>query len=58
MKPYIVDVPVRINIWIRPDCQSKQFEITKMARPSTIFLQSDGGRTDGEWEAIYSNREI
>lgn len=29
MKPYLVDVPVRVNIWIRPECQRKQFEIIK-----------------------------
>lgn len=58
MKPYLVDVPVRINIWIRPECQRKQFEVLKQARPSIIFLQSDGGRNEKEWESIYQNRKI
>jgi len=58
MKPYLVDVPVRINIWIRPECQRRQFEVLKQARPSIIFLQSDGGRNEKEWEAIYQNRKI
>ncbi len=58
MKPYLVDVPVRVNIWIRPECQRKQFEVLKKARPSIIFLQSDGGRNEKEWEAIYQNRKI
>ena len=58
MKPYLVDVPVRVNIWIRPECQRKQFEVIKQARPSIIFLQSDGGRNDNEWEAIHKNRKI
>lgn len=58
MKPYLVDVPVRVNIWIRPECQRKQFEVIKQARPSIIFLQSDGGRNEREWDAIYSNRKI
>ena len=58
MKPYLVDVPVRVNIWIRPECQKKQFEVIKQARPSIIFLQSDGGRNDKEWEAIHQNRKM
>lgn len=39
MKPYLVDVPVKINIWIRPECQKRQFEIIKQARPSILFVQ-------------------
>ena len=58
MKPYLVDVPVRVTIWIRPECQKKQFEILKEARPSIIFLQSDGGRNEKEWAAIYENRKL
>lgn len=57
-KPFLVDVPVRVNIWIRPECQRKQFEVLKKARPSILFLQSDGGRNEEEWEAIRQNREI
>ena len=57
-KPFLVDVPVRVNIWIRPDCQKKQFEVLKKARPSVMFLISDGGRTDKEWEAINQNRSL
>lgn len=58
MKPYLVDVPVKINIWIRPECQKRQWEIVKQARPSVLFLQSDGGRNEKEWEAIYTNRKM
>lgn len=58
MKPYLVDVPVRVNIWIRPECQRAQFEVLKKARPSIMFLQSDGGRNEKEWAAIYENRKI
>ena len=56
--PYLVDVPVKINIWIRPECQRKQFEIIKKARPSILFLQSDGGRNEKEWELINVNRKL
>ena len=57
-KPYLVNVPVKINIWIRPECQRKQFEVLKQARPSILFVTSDGGRTEKEWEAIYANRKL
>ncbi len=58
LKPYLVDVPVRVNIWIRPECQKKQFEVLKQARPSVMFLISDGGRNEKEWEAIRENRKL
>lgn len=58
MKPYLVDVPVKINIWIRPECQRRQFEIIKQARPSILFVTSDGGRNEKEWELIKQNRKI
>lgn len=57
-KSYLVDVPVRMNIWIRPECQKRQFEVIKKARPSILFVQSDGGRNEQEWKAIYQNREL
>lgn len=58
MKPYLVDVPVRINIWIRPECQRKQWDVIKQARPSVLFIQSDGGRNEKEWKAILQNRKM
>ena len=57
-KPYLVDVPVRVNIWIRPEAQRKQFEVLKQARPSVMFLVSDGGRNQKEWDAIFVNRKL
>ena len=57
-KTFLVDVPVRVNIWIRPECQKRQFEVIKKARPSVLFLVSDGGRNEKEWEAIRKNREL
>lgn len=56
--PYLVDVAVRLNVWIRPESQRKQFEVIKQARPSTLFLISDGGRNEKEWEAIRENRAM
>lgn len=58
MKDYLVDVPVRINIWIRKECQTRQFEVIKKARPSILFIQSDGGRNDLEWKIINENRKM
>lgn len=58
MKNYEIDVPVSINIWIRPECQKKQFKIIKQVRPSILFLISDGGRNQKEWENIIANRDM
>ena len=40
-KPYLVDVPVKINIWIRRECQRRQFEVIKQARPSILFVKDN-----------------
>lgn len=58
MKPYLVDVPVKTNIWIRPECQKRQFDVIKKARPSILFIVSDGGRNEKEWKAINENRKL
>ncbi len=58
MKPYLVDVPVTVLLWIRPDAQRKQFEIIKQARPSTLLVISDGGRNEEEWKLIHENRKM
>lgn len=58
MKSFKVDVPVSLNIWIRPECQRLQFDVIKKARPSILFLISDGGRNEKEWNAIYANRKM
>lgn len=52
MKPYLVDVPVAIQAFIRPEQLAKQWEVIKQARPSILFIRSDGPRetvpTDAE----------
>ena len=58
MDKYLVDVPVQINIWIRPEMQPRQFDVIKNAKPSVLFVISDGGRSEEEWEKIHSNRKI
>lgn len=55
---FLVDLPVCINIWIRPECQRRQFEVIRQAKPSVLFLISDGGRTDAEWQPILENRRL
>lgn len=54
--PFLVDVPVRINIWIRSQCQEKQLEVIKAVKPSILFLVSDYGRNEKEKEIITANR--
>lgn len=44
MKPYLVDVPVALVFFARPECFSQVFEKVKEARPSKIFLIQDGAR--------------
>lgn len=58
IRPYLVDVPVQVNIWTRRDCQKKQFDVLKQACPSVLIIQSDGGRNDAEWESIKENRKL
>lgn len=53
---YLVDVPVKTNIWIRQDCQVEQLNRIKKAKPSILFFQSDGGRNEEEWEIIRNSR--
>lgn len=52
MKPYLVDVPVAIQAFVRPEQLAKQWEVIKQARPSILFIRSDGPRetvpTDAE----------
>lgn len=57
-KPWLVDVPVKVNIWVRPECQRKQFDVIKQARPSILFIQSDGGRNEQEWKIINEHRKM
>lgn len=46
MKSYLVDVPVSLNVFVRPHTLKRVYEVVKQARPSILFLVSDGPR---EW---------
>lgn len=54
----LVELPVFVRIWIRPNLQREQFEIIREARPSVLFLVSDGGRNDDERERIAQSRAV
>lgn len=58
MKEYLLDVAVKTTIWTRPECQRKQFEVIKKAKPSKLLLVSDGGRNKEEWKLININRKM
>ena len=42
MKPFLVDVPVLILFFNRPQQLSQVFEQVRNARPSKLFLYQDG----------------
>ena len=44
MKKALVDVPVLLWVFVRPDKIKCVFDVLKEARPSTLFLVSDGPR--------------
>ena len=43
-KPYLVDVPVILYVFVRPNTLKQVFNVIRQARPSTLFLLSDGPR--------------
>jgi len=45
-KPFLIDVPVLLYIFVRPDTLIKVFDVIKKARPSILFIVSDGPRED------------
>lgn len=53
MKPYLVDVPVAIQAFVRPEQLAKQWEVIKQARPSILFIRSDGPR-----ETVPTDKEL
>lgn len=55
---WLVDIPVSITLWTRPALQKEQFEVLRLARPSTLFLISDGGRNANEANLIAESRAV
>lgn len=52
IKPYLIDVPVKLDVFVRPMALKQVFDVVKEARPSILFLVSDGPR-----DAVPSDRE-
>ncbi len=52
MKPFLVDVPVLLFVFIRPDTVAQVFDVIKEARPSKLFLASDGPRENNSTDKI------
>lgn len=60
MKPFLVDVPVLLFVFIRPDTLAQVFDVIKEARPSKLFFASDGPRENNSTDKIkiQQSREI
>ncbi|MGI5912964.1 MAG: hypothetical protein ACOX6E_10405 [Syntrophomonadaceae bacterium] len=60
MKPYLIDVPVRLNVFVRPESLKQVFDVIREARPSILFLVSDGPRDDvpTDRERIEASRRV
>jgi hypothetical protein len=60
MKPYLIDVPVLLFVFVRPNTLRCVFDVIKEARPSSLFLVSDGPRINNptDVERIIECRRI
>ena len=58
MKPYLVDIPVLILFFNRPQQLGQVFEQVKKARPSRLFLYQDGPRSEADLPGIMACREV
>jgi hypothetical protein len=60
MHKYLIDVPVVLYVYIRPACLKRTFDRIKIARPSILFLVSDGPRKGylRDKERIEESRKI
>ncbi len=60
MKPFLIDVPVLLFAFIRPDTLSEVFKVIKEAKPSKLYIVSDGPRENNSTDRkkIEECREI
>lgn len=58
MKPALVDVPVLVLFFNRPEPLAVLFEQIKKARPSKLLLYQDGPRSDGDLPGIEACRRL
>lgn len=58
MKPYLVDIPVLILFFNRPEPLSQVFAQIREARPSRLFLYQDGPRSEADLQGILACRKV
>ena len=58
VKDYLVDIPVLILFFNRPEQLGKVFAEVRKARPSRLFLYQDGPRDEADMPGILACREI
>ena len=58
MKPFLVDIPVLILFFNRPQQLSQVFAQVRKARPSRLFLYQDGPRGEADMPGILACREV
>ena len=58
MKPYLVDIPVLILFFNRPQQLGQVFAEIRKARPSRLFLYQDGPRSEADMPGILACREV
>ena len=56
IKPYLVDVPVLVVFFTRPEILEKTFQSIRQARPSKLYLCQDGPRVNREDDVINIER--
>ncbi len=58
MKPFLVDIPVLILFFNRPQQLGQVFAQVRKARPSRLFLYQDGPRSEKDMPGIMACREV
>lgn len=51
-KSWLIDVPVAVNFFVRPETFSKVFDVIKIARPKQLFLIADGPRSSNKSDIV------
>lgn len=57
-RPWLVDVPVSLMVWVRPELQKQGFAVIRAARPRKLYLISDGPRTPEERRLLEQSRAL
>ena len=60
MKDALVDVPVVLYLWTRPEKLKKVFSVIREAKPTKLFLISDGAfrNNENDWALIQESRKV